>query len=272
MTFSVYLFIYLRVGLSVRGRWLINETLLHTPISSWRELIRDIIAMTLIIEALGAVALAVAFIPKLGFWPGLYSALFHSVSAFCNAGFSLFPDSLVGFRDNPLVNLTIIMLIILGGIGFLVIRELYQAGYHKSRDRKARARLSLHSRIVLVTTAFLIVYGTIGIGWLEAGGSLAGMPAAEGFWTALFQSVSARTAGFNTIDLNAFREQTLFLMIFLMFIGASRVGRGGVKTTSLALFFAILYSRLKGSPHTSLFRRTIPTKRLPKRWPWWCWP
>jgi len=264
-TFSVYLFIYLRVGVSTRGRWLINETLMHTPIGSWRELVRDIIVMTLIIEGLGALLLGFAFVPRLGLLEGGYSALFHSISAFCNAGFSLFPDSLVGFRANALVNITVMTLIILGGIGFLVIRELYQLGISGQRGKTGRLRLSLHTRIVLITSLLLIIYGTIAIAWLEANGALAGMSFSEGFWTALFQSVSTRTAGFNSIDLSSFRVPTLFLIIFLMFVGASPGSAGGgVKTTSLALFFAIFYSRLKGNPHTSLFRRTIPEPVISK--------
>ena len=264
-TFSVYLFIYLRGGVSARGRWLINETLMHTPVSSWQDLIRGVFVLTMVVEAAGALLLSFAFVPVLGFWQGLYSAVFHSISAFCNAGFSLFPDSLIGFRDNPLVNLTIMALIILGGIGFLVIRELVQVGSGRVNQRSKRPKLSLHSKIVLVTTPFLIVYGTVMIVWLESDNSLAGMPLIEGFWTALFQSVTARTAGFNTIDLNAFRAPTLFLIIFLMFVGASPGSAGGgVKTTSMALFFAIFYNRLRGNQHTSLFRRTLPDEAITK--------
>lgn len=265
MTFSVYLFIYLKVGMSSRGRWIIHETLMHTPVSSWRELIRGIFLMTLVIEAAGAVLLSFAFVPVLGFWKGLYSAVFHSISAFCNAGFSLFSDSLIGFRDNPLVNLTVMGLIILGGIGFLVIRELIEVGRLRARKRSQRPKLSLHTKIVLVASSFLIVYGAVMIGWLESDNALAGMPLIEGFWTSLFQSVTARTAGFNTIDLNAFRAPTVFLVIFLMFIGASPGSAGGgVKTTSMALFFAIFYNRLRGNQHTSLFRRTLPDEAITK--------
>jgi trk system potassium uptake protein TrkH len=265
MTFSVYLFIYLKVGVSGRGRWIIHETLMHSPVNSWRDLIRGIFLMTLVIEAAGAVLLAFAFVPVLGFWEGVYSAVFHSISAFCNAGFSLFTDSLVGFRDNPLVNLTVMGLIILGGIGFLVIRELIQVARVRARKRSQRPKLSLHTKIVLVASSFLIVFGAVMIGWLESGNSLAAMPFTEGLWTALFQSVTARTAGFNTIDLNTFRAPTVFLVIFLMFVGASPGSAGGgVKTTSMALFFAIFYNRLKGNQHTSLFRRTIPDEAITK--------
>jgi trk system potassium uptake protein TrkH len=257
-TFSVYLFIYLRVGVSIRGRWLINETLLPTPVSSWRNLIRSIFLTTLIIETAGAVLLAIVFIPELGIKQGLYNAVFHSVSAFCNAGFSLFPDSLIAYRGNALVNITIMALIILGGIGFLVIYEL--AGACKPRQNPLQPRrFSLHTKLVVVTSVFLIIYGAVTIGWLERHDALANMSYGEAIWTALFQSVSARTAGFNTIDLDLLRVPTLLLMIFLMFIGASPGSAGGgVKTTCLALLFIVFYNRLKGNPHTSIFGRTVP--------------
>lgn len=256
-TFSVYLFFYLRLGVGSRGRWIIQETLLHTPVDSLKDLIRGIFLLTLAIEGVGALLLAVAFVPEMGFWRGLYSGIFHSISAFCNAGFALFPDSLVGYRSNPLVNLTIMGLIILGGIGFLVIREVL--AFLPWRRGKGRRRLSLHSRLVLWTSGALIVGGTLLIGLLEFRGALAGMGIQEGFLTALFQSITARTAGFNTIDLNQFRLPTLFLLLFLMFVGASPGSAGGgIKTTSLALFVAILHSRLRGNPHTNVFRRTVP--------------
>jgi trk system potassium uptake protein TrkH len=214
-----------------------------------------------IIEGVGALLLAIAFVPDLGLARGLYFALFHSISAFCNAGFALFADSLIGYRNHPLVNLTIMGLIILGGIGFLVMKELLDL---LRRGRKRR-RLSLHTRLVLLTSGLLIAGGAVLIGLLEAGASLTGRGVGEGIWTALFQSVTARTAGFNTIDLNLFGVPTLFLMMFLMFVGASPGSSGGgIKTTSLALFVAILHSRLKGSPHTNVFRRTIPDEAATK--------
>jgi trk system potassium uptake protein TrkH len=260
-TFSVYLFFYLRLGVGMRGRWIIQETLLHTPVESMKELIRAIFFLTVIIEGVGALLLAFAFVPDLGLARGLYFALFHSVSAFCNAGFALFADSLIGYRDHPLVNLTIMGLIILGGIGFLVIKELLDL----LRRERRRRRLSLHTRLVLLTTGLLITGGALLIGLLESGTSLAGRGIGEGIWTALFQSVTSRTAGFNTIDLSLFGVPALFLMMFLMFVGASPGSAGGgIKTTSLALFVAILHSRLKGNPHTNVFRRTIPDEAATK--------
>jgi trk system potassium uptake protein TrkH len=259
MTFSVYLFIYLRVGVSMRGRWVIQETLLHKPVGSLPGLIKSIFLMTIGIEAIGAVLLSFAFIPALGFWNGSFSAIFHSVSAFCNAGFSLYSDSLIGYRENAFVNLTVMGLIILGGIGFLVIQEVLEVG----RRRKQRTKFSLHTKVVLWTSTFLILVGAVLIGCLEADHALAGMSFMEGFWTTLFQSVTARTAGFNTIDLNAFQAPTLFLIMFLMFVGASPGSAGGgVKTTTFALFLGILFNRIRGNPNTNLFRRTIPDEAV----------
>lgn len=258
MTFSIYFFLYLRAGVSLRGRWVIQETLIHKPVSSLPDLIKGIFLMTIVIEGIGALLLSFAFIPDLGLAEGIYSGIFHSVSAFCNAGFSLYPDSLVGYYGNALVNVTVMALIILGGIGFLVIQEVL-----KVVRRRERIRLSLHSRVVLLTSVFLILYGAVMIGWLEAGHAFAEMTVSEGFWVALFQSVTARTAGFNSIDLNAFQTPTLFFIIFLMFIGASPGSAGGgVKTTTFALFFGVLYNRLRGNPNTNLFRRTVPDEAV----------
>ena len=259
-TFSVYLFFCLRMGIGTRGRWLIQETLLHTPVASLKTLIFEIIAITLIIEALGTFFLAFVFVPEAGFLQGIYIALFHAVSAFCNAGFSLFPDSLIAYRGHAFLNITIMVLIVLGGIGFLVIRELIDM----LRTRK-RKRLSLHSRLVLITTAILIGGGALVIGLLENSSSLAGMSFQEKILVSFFQSITTRTAGFNSIDLSLFEAPTLVFMIFLMFIGASPGSSGGgVKTTSLALAVAILKSRLKGTAHTNIFHRTIPVELVLK--------
>jgi trk system potassium uptake protein TrkH len=172
---------------------------------------------------------------------------------------------MIGYRAEPLVNITLMALIILGGIGFLVIKETFDLSQNRQRSRKRRRRLSLHSRLVFMTSAILIVGGALLIGLLEASASLKSMGAAEGFWVALFQSVTSRTAGFNSIDLNLFEVPTLFLIMFLMFVGASPGScGGGIKTTSLALFVAIMHSRLKGNPHTNVFRRTLPAAAVNK--------
>lgn len=262
-TFSVYLFFFLRLGVGAQGRWIINETLLHTPVHSLRELISSIILISIGIEAAGTAILAFVFVPDLGLSRGLFAAAFHSISAFCNAGFSLFTDSLIGYRGNVTVNLTVMGLITLGGIGFLVIREIMDIVL--DRESTKRSRLSLHSRIVLWTSGLLVLGGALLILIMEVNGAFAGLSTVEKILTASFQSVTARTAGFNTIDMNTLRVSTLLLMVFLMFVGASPGSAGGgIKTTSLALFIAIFHSRLKGNPHTNIFRRTISTETVTK--------
>jgi trk system potassium uptake protein TrkH len=261
MTFSVYLFFFLRLGVGIKGRWIIQETLLHTPVISLRELIGGIVWMTLVIEGAGVFLLSLVFVPEMGFARGFYFAVFHSISAFCNAGFSTFSQSLVSFRASALLNITMISLIVLGGIGFLVLREIRDVLTYRGKGRGPR--LSLHSRIVLTTTVVLILGGAAMIGVLENGSALSGMPLSEKAMTAFFQSVTARTAGFNTIDTGMLRISTLLLITFLMFIGASPGSAGGgIKTTSLALFIAIIVSRLKGSQHTNVFKRTVSEETI----------
>lgn len=255
-TFSVYLFSYLGSSLTLRNRKLIEETLLPFPYASLRELIRGVFILTFVIEAIGAALLAIRLVPQLGWGQGLYSAIFHSISAFCNAGFSLYPDSIVGYRGDGLVNLTLIFLITCGGLGFLVLQEMLGM---TRKPRGTRRRLSLHSRLVLITSLVLTLGGALLLGALEAPSELHRLSPGEGFWTMIFQSVSARTAGFNSLDLNLLEVPSLFLLVFLMFVGASPGScGGGIKTTSLALLFAILVSRLRGENHTNIFRRTIP--------------
>lgn len=262
-TFSVYLFFFLRLGVGVKGRWIINETLLHSPVHSLKELINSILLISIVIETTGTAVLAFVFVPDLGLGKGIFTAMFHSISAFCNAGFSLFTDSLIAYRGDTIVNLTVMGLIILGGIGFLVIREGMDIFFGRSSSN--RSRFSLHSRIVLWTSGLLILGGSALIILLEANGALAGLTGREKIFTAFFQSVTARTAGFNTIDMNLLRVSTLLLMTFLMFVGASPGSAGGgIKTTSLAIFMVILHSRLKGNPHTNVSKRTLSTETVTK--------
>ncbi|MCF7936879.1 MAG: potassium transporter Trk [Synergistales bacterium] len=263
MTFSVFLFLYLRMDIRTRERWIIHETLLHSPVSSWKELVKEIIVLTATAEIIGTILLSLVFVPEMGIRQGTYCALFHAISAFCNAGFSLFSDSMVGYRDSALMNITIMSLIILGGIGFLVIRELLGTARESFHPKIRPKRLSLHSKLVLGTTAFLIIAGTGCIGWLEAAFAFGEMHPLEGMFAAIFQSVTARTAGFNTVGIGTLRTPTLFALMILMFIGASPGSAGGgVKTTCLAIFAAAFYNRIKRTPHINVFRRTIPEENL----------
>jgi trk system potassium uptake protein TrkH len=185
----------------------------------------------------------------------LYFSLFHAISAFCNAGFSLFSDSFVGFQTNIPVNLSLTSLIILGGIGFIVLKEMVGIGFRKNTP----LRISLHSKVVLTTTAALIILGTLFIFFIERDGSLLKFPLGEQILISYFQSVTSRTAGFNTIPMVGLSNATLFLLIIFMFIGASPGScGGGIKTTNLATLVSLAVNRYKGRERANLFKRTIP--------------
>jgi trk system potassium uptake protein TrkH len=216
-----------------------------------------VIAVTVTAEALGAVLLATRFSGGNSWW----LAVFHSVSAFCNAGFSLFPESMAEYRNDPLVLGTISVLIMLGGIGFIVLRQttLWVFGFMGSR----RFPLFLHSRVVLLANVVVWTMGAMMLFGLEHGHALAGPSWIEALSGAIFQSISARTAGFNTIDLATLREPTLFLLMFLMLIGASPGScGGGLKVTTVSVLFATVIARVRGVEWVTLLRRTVPAETV----------
>ncbi len=261
-TFSVYLFFYLRLGVGTRGRWIIQETLLHTPVDSLQRPDSRHLRHDPGHRGRRGGAPRLRLRPRSGLGQGLYSAIFHSVSAFCNAGFALFPDSLVGYRDNPLVNLTIMVLIVLGGIGFLVIREVLDL----LKPAPRRRRLSLHSQLVFWTTGILIFGGALLIGLLEIPRpSPTWAQSGEGIWIALFQSVTARTAGFNTIDLNLFEVPTLLSDdVPDVRRRLARLGRRRHQDHQPGPVRRHSAQPAQGLPHTNVFRRTIPDEVVTK--------
>ncbi|MBN2856965.1 MAG: potassium transporter [Candidatus Delongbacteria bacterium] len=262
MTFSIYLFVYLKRNISFRSRMIIQDTLMHTPISDWQNLTGKVIKMTIFFEGLGAILLSFYFVPRFGFLKGVYHSVFHSISAFCNAGFSTFSDSFIHFRGSIYLNFVIMFLIFFGGIGFLVINEIHE--YFISR-RKNMFRISLHTKIVFVTTFILIITGFVIFWSLENGNSMALFSIKEKFLSSIFQSVTARTAGFNTVDISGLRSSTNLMMIFLMFIGGSPgSAAGGIKTTTLAIFFIIIRNGIKGSPNANIFNRTLSKEIIMK--------
>lgn len=218
--------------------------------------------MTILFEGAGLILL---YLHWRGHFPdgrGLYAALFHSVSAFCNSGFSLFPQSLTHFRDDPWINAIIMTLVVSGGLGFLVIQEVkeYVTAW---LGRRKPVRLSLHSRTVLVTTGSLLLAGAVGFLVLEWQNALENTPGGKKLLISLFQSVTPRTAGFNTVDYRLLTDGTLLFTILLMFIGASPGSAGGgVKTTSIAVLLSLAHSKWKGRTETFLFRRTIPEETV----------
>lgn len=256
-TFSVWLFLSLGRDVGFQSRLFFQTTFSPKPTDQLRQLLRLIFLSTFLIEALGAFLLFFYWIRVFPFSRACYLAVFHSISAFCNAGFSLFPNNLINFQDSILINLTIAVLIILGGIGFPIIYELVEI--IKKKKGGVRIRISLHLRLVLMTTLGLLAGGTLLIYGIEYNNSLEGLPFYKGLMVAFFHSVSARTAGFNTIDLAVFTSPVLLIIIILMFIGASPGScGGGIKTTTFALLGGILWNRLQGKVSVNLYKRTLP--------------
>jgi trk system potassium uptake protein TrkH len=261
MTFSVFLFLFIGKSLGTKERWIINESFLPTPIVDIRQLLRMIFVFTFTVEAVGAALLFLVWRNEMPLRPAIFTSVFHSVSSFCNAGFSFFSTSFVRYQGNILLNVTVMSLIILGGLGFPVVNEFYWRFRHR-RDRM-RYHFSLHTKLVLYTTAVLILGGALLIFFIERGPEWEVLTIRDRTLVSLFQSVTARTAGFNTIEISALEPSTLFIIIMLMFIGASPGSTGGgIKTTTLAVFVAIIKSRITGRQSVGMFKFTIPEGKI----------
>jgi trk system potassium uptake protein TrkH len=263
MTFSVVFFLFLGRGFSSRGRWIITESFAAAPHRHMKGLLKLIFLFTLSIQIVGALLLFVQWRGAMPFAEAVFAGVFHAVSAFCNAGICLFPTSFVSWRGSMLLNATICSLIVIGGIGFPVIYELFT----RVRSLRAgkRTMLSLHTRIVLTMTFILTVAGALLVFLLERNHQMASLGVGEQVLASVFQSITARTAGFNTLDIGSLTLATLFILIILMFVGASPGScGGGIKTTSLAVLVAILNDRIRGRHSASLFKRTIPNETVSK--------
>jgi trk system potassium uptake protein TrkH len=223
-----------------------------------RDLLGMVFLFTLIVEAFGAALLFGSFVQSEPLPRALWLAVFHAVSAFCNAGFGLWSDSLMRYAGEPIVNLTVMTLIVAGGVGFVVLVETRFWIVSRLRRHTYVRRFTLHSKIVLTATLVAIATGFGLILVLEQGNVLAGRPWTERLWIAAFQSVTARTAGFNTVDIGALSNPTLLMLIFLMFMGAGPGSMaGGIKLTSATAVVALVYHRLRGSREVRLFGRAI---------------
>jgi len=222
--------------------------------------LRYVLLLTITAELAGTALLYFRMAPRFGS-PGesLYAAAFHSVSAFCNAGFGLFPDNLVSFQNDWLVNLTIIGLIVLGGIGPSVAHELFSRQTFKRSPRALWRQVSTQSRLVLTATGVLIVFGTVFFFVREYSNALAGLSPASKLLASLFQAVTPRTAGFNTVPMSALHPSTMLCWTLLMFIGASPGGTGGgIKTTTAAVLLLAVRSQFRGRDELEYAGRTIP--------------
>ena len=217
-------------------------------------LLKNIVLVTLIIETIGATILYLSFVRVMEPLRAFYYAVFHSVSAFCNAGFSLYTDNMVSFIDNVNVNMALTFLIILGGLGFAVIIDLY----HYAAGKEKAKRLSLHTKMVLVTTAALLAGGLIAYLISEYNYSMRGFIMPRRLLASWFQSVTTRTAGFNTIDNSMLSSGSVLVSLILMFIGASPGSTGGgIKTTTFAVLILSVTSMLRGRKDLTLMNRKI---------------
>jgi trk system potassium uptake protein len=257
ITFSVVVFGLMGRGISFKGREIVQSTFLHTPRHDFIVIVKGVLLLTFISEALGTILLFIRFVQNFPPATALFHALYGSVSAFNNCGYALFSDSLMSYRGDWLVNLTMMGLIVLGGIGFIVQYEVI------SRLRRARKNLSLHTGLVLLTTSVLIVAGAVLFYLFEADHILKEVSGPTQFLDSLFQSITARTAGFNTVDIGKLTNPTILVMIILMFIGASPGSTGGgIKTTSFTLLLLLIWNRMKGRFEVNVFNRTIPREIL----------
>ncbi|AET66112.1 potassium uptake protein, TrkH family [Desulfosporosinus orientis DSM 765] len=261
MTFATLFAMILGKRITLKERLLLQEALNQVSIEGVVRLAKSVLQISFAIEGVGALILALRWHSDFGWSKALYYGVFHSVSAFNNAGFDLFGNfsSLTAFVGDPIINITIMVLIVLGGLGFIVLAELLE---HKKKFR-------LHTKIVLKVSGFLILFGAGLILIMEYSNpkTLGPLPFGTKVMAALFQSVSPRTAGFNTIDLSGMYNTTLLSMIVLMFIGASPGSTGGgIKTTT---FIAIVLSVLRtyrSDPHVVIEGRTLPKDVIQKAW------
>ncbi len=263
MTISTLFFLLLRRRVGLRQREVLTESINTTAVGDILRLFRLILLGTAAMELAGALLLSVRFIPRFGLGQGVAYALFHAISAFCNAGFDLMGvlepySSFTAFSGDWLVNLTLIVLIVVGGLGFLVWDDLLKNGL---RFR----RYCFQTRVVLTSTAVLLLGGTLLIWLMERNATAAGLPAGEQLLTSLFGSVTARTAGFNTVDTGAMSDGGKLVTILLMFVGGSPGSTaGGVKTTTIAVILVMAANSVTHNASPVLLGRRIPDGVLHK--------
>lgn len=262
MTFSTFFLYLLGRKATMRGRDIVGSTLSQSPHPNLGSLLRRIMLLVFCLEGLGVVLLTAGWMRLYAFPKALYHGLFHSVSAFCNAGFSLYPDSFEAFRFDPLLNVVVIFLIVLGGLGFVVLldfRNLFRRSEFESQ------KLSFHSKVVLTVAFSLIIIGTVFFYQVEKAHALSDMTPVQGGMVSLFQSITARTAGFNTLPVGFLTNGACFLLMLLMFVGAAPGScGGGVKVTTMGIILAMVVSKLRGDEEPTLFYRSIPRETYGK--------
>ena len=261
MTLSAVLLYMFGVRLSLKQQALAKEALGQDRRVNLRDLVKKIIAFALIAEFIGFTLLCFRWIPEYGWETGSFYALFHAISAFNNAGFALFSDSMMTFVDDPLVIFTLAGLFIFGGLGFTVVGDL------ATNWRRGFNHLHLHTKIMLTATPTLLLVGTLLFWLLERNNSetMQGLTTNGQWLAAFFQSASARTAGFNSVDLTHYTHPALLVMIVLMLIGAGSTSTGGgIKVSTFAVAFVATWSFLRQKKHVVMFKRTVSWQAVTK--------
>jgi trk system potassium uptake protein TrkH len=239
--------------LSLHERLTLQEALNVQTMEGLARFVLTVLKLTLAIELTGAVILTARWAGEHGIGQAAYYGLFHAISAFNNAGFALFSDSLVRYRGDWIVNLIVTTLVICGGLGFVVLTEIGRV--------RAYRRFSTHARLVITLTAALVFVTTAAIWFIERNNprTLQPLGIGEALLASYFQAVTPRTAGFNTLDIGAMQHASLFLLILLMFVGAAPGGTaGGVKISTFSITVAVIWAMVRGAPEPTLLRRRIP--------------
>ena len=257
MTMGILLAVALKKRISLRARGLLQESMNYMQMGGIIRLVKTAFLGTLLFEGAGAVLLAARFIPVFGIGRGILYGLFHSISAFCNAGFDLMGgysgeySSFVEFYGDILINLVLMALVILGGIGFFVWSDVRQNKFHFRK-------YMLHTKITLVVTAVLLAGGTVLYYLFENENLLAGMSVKDKLLASAFSSVTARTAGFNTIDTGGLTNASKLFTMVLMFIGGSPGSTaGGIKTVTMLVLVIYVWSNLRESKGVNIFHRRL---------------
>jgi trk system potassium uptake protein TrkH len=260
MTFSISIALVFGAKLGLREKKTMGEILEVPSVAEVGKITKFIIKFTFIAESIGLIFLFLRWLPYFGsVKKAFYFSLFHTISAFCNAGFSLFSESLEAFVSDPVVNIVVMLLIIMGGIGFVVVAGLFRKRHLIREWKLGTKELTVHTKLVLATTAALIFIGFILFFVFEFDNTLIHQGIGGKLLASFFQSITPRTAGFNTIDTSMLKDVTLFLTIFLMFIGASPGSTGGgIKTSTFAILFLAVVNMIRGRENIEIFRRTIP--------------
>jgi trk system potassium uptake protein TrkH len=261
MTFTSFIILIIARRLSFWDRDIMEISLGGDRRQPLGHLLWAIFGLTLVFEIFGAIILTLRFSADYSWLRASYLGTFHAVSAFCNAGFSIFNDNMVGYQSDVITNLTIAMLIFFGGIGFWVLFDLKNIFKYKRNLHST----TLHTRLVVVMSLLLIAVGFVVFTVIEWNRAFHAMPIPTKFVAALFHAVSARTAGFNSVDIATFSNASIFLFLILMVIGASPGScGGGIKTSTFAVLLAMTYSRIKNQKQVRLSKRGIPDGTVSK--------